>query len=81
MIFPKYKDFYQVTAVGGNKRLKLANLRKVPIKSSSHPLSQIPLISPLHAALNHICTGSDGDARLPEGRGGDAVVPVPFARH
>ena len=26
-------DFYQVTAVGGNKRLKLANLRKVPILS------------------------------------------------
>ena len=45
---------YQVTAVGGNKRLKLANLRKVPIKSSSHPLRLIPLILPLPAALNHL---------------------------
>ena len=81
---------YQVTAVGGNKRLKLANLRKVPIKPA---ISLIP--TPIdfaflnhsqlasHSLYNHSLslTGSYGDARLPERRGGDAVISVSTARH
>ena len=81
---------YQVTAVGGNKRLKLANLRKVPIKpviSLIPPpidfafLNHSQLAS--HSLYNHSLslTGSYGDARLPERRGGDAVVSVSTARH
>ena len=64
-VIPRYDISYlhcQVTAVGGNKRLKLANLRKVPIKSSHLPSNPIDFASssssPITHSLTQVLTGT-----------------------